>query len=94
MKKIGVLFGKERSFPEAFIARVNSKNVEGIMAEPVRIDKVMQVNCSVKSRQTALAFACADGLGEQRIHLPHVERIAAGKSRWDMHEPLRNWQLA
>ena len=42
MKKIGVLFGKERSFPEAFIARVNSKNVDGIMAEPVRIDKVMQ----------------------------------------------------
>ncbi len=42
MKKIGVLFGKERSFPEAFIARVNSKNVEGIMAEAVRIDKVMQ----------------------------------------------------
>ena len=42
MKKIGVLFGKERSFPEAFIERVNSKNVEGIMAEPVRIDKVMQ----------------------------------------------------
>jgi len=42
MKKIGVLFGKERSFPEAFIARVNSKNIDGIMAEPVRIDKVMQ----------------------------------------------------
>ena len=42
MKKIGVLFGKERSFPEAFIARVNSKKIEGIMAEPVRIDKVMQ----------------------------------------------------
>ena len=42
MKKIGVLFGKERSFPEAFIARVNEKNVEGIMAEAVHIDKVMQ----------------------------------------------------
>jgi len=42
MKKIGVLFGKERSFPEAFIERVNSKKVDGIMAEPVRIDKVMQ----------------------------------------------------
>jgi len=42
MKKIGVLFGKERSFPEAFIERVNSKNISGIMAEPVRIDKVMQ----------------------------------------------------
>jgi glutathione synthase/RimK-type ligase-like ATP-grasp enzyme len=42
MKKIGVLFGQERSFPMAFIERVNSKNIEGITAEPVRIDKVMQ----------------------------------------------------
>lgn len=44
MKKIGVLFGQERSFPMAFIERVNSKNVEGIVAEPVRIDKVVQGN--------------------------------------------------
>jgi hypothetical protein len=36
------LFGKERSFPEAFIERVNSKQVPGIIAEPVSIDKVMQ----------------------------------------------------
>jgi hypothetical protein len=42
MKKIGIMFGKERSFPEAFIERVNQKNVEGIIAEPVLIDKVMQ----------------------------------------------------
>ncbi len=42
MKKIGILFGKERSFPDAFIERVNSKNIEGIIAEPVRIDKVVQ----------------------------------------------------
>jgi len=42
MKKIGVLFGRERSFPEAFIERVNSKNVKGITAEAVQIDKVMQ----------------------------------------------------
>ncbi len=42
MKKIGVLFGRERSFPEAFIERVNSKNVKGITAEAVHIDKVMQ----------------------------------------------------
>jgi glutathione synthase/RimK-type ligase-like ATP-grasp enzyme len=42
MKKIGILHGKERSFPEAIIERINSKNIEGIMAEPVRIDKVLQ----------------------------------------------------
>lgn len=46
MKKIGVLFGKERSFPEAFIDRVNSKQVPGILAEPVRIDKVVQGDAS------------------------------------------------
>lgn len=42
MKKIGILFGKERSFPEAFIERVNSKNIDGVCAEPVIIDKVQQ----------------------------------------------------
>ncbi len=42
MKKIGVLFGKERSFPNAFVERVNSKNVEGICAEPVKIEKALQ----------------------------------------------------
>src|SRR4051812_42065805 len=42
MKKIGILFGQERSFPMAFIERVNSKGVKGVTAEPVRIDKVMQ----------------------------------------------------
>src|SRR5687767_13129874 len=42
MKKIGILHGKERSFPMEFIERVNSKNPPGIVAEPVRIDKSMQ----------------------------------------------------
>ena len=42
MKKIGMLFGKERSFPMAFVERVNSKKIDGIIAEPVQIDKVMQ----------------------------------------------------
>ena len=42
MKKIGILFGKERSFPEAFVDRINSKNIEGITAESVHIEKVVQ----------------------------------------------------
>jgi hypothetical protein len=42
MKKIGILFGQERSFPMAFIERINSKGIKDVMAEPVRIDKVMQ----------------------------------------------------
>ena len=42
MKKIGILFGMEDTFPSAFIERVNSKNEKGIIAEAVSIDKVVQ----------------------------------------------------
>jgi glutathione synthase/RimK-type ligase-like ATP-grasp enzyme len=42
MKKIGIMHGKERSFPEAFVERINNKRIDGIIAEPVRIDKAMQ----------------------------------------------------
>ena len=44
MKKIGILFGQERTFPHAFVDRVNSKQVEGVFAEAVTIDKVMQAH--------------------------------------------------
>ena len=42
MKKIGILFGRERSFPHALIERINSLKVPGIVAEPVTINKVAQ----------------------------------------------------
>lgn len=42
MKKIGVLFGWERSFPNAFVERINAKNIKGISAEPVNIAQVQQ----------------------------------------------------
>lgn len=42
MKKIGILFGQERSFPQALIQKINDRNIPGISAEPVRIDKVIQ----------------------------------------------------
>lgn len=44
MKKIGILHGKETSFPEAFVARVNAKNVKGVVAEPTHVDELMQGN--------------------------------------------------
>ena len=46
MKKIGIIFGQERSFPMAFVERINSKNIPGITAEPVRIEKVVQGDAS------------------------------------------------
>ncbi len=40
MKKIGVLFGQENSFPGALVERINSMNVDGISAEFVTVGGV------------------------------------------------------
>jgi glutathione synthase/RimK-type ligase-like ATP-grasp enzyme len=42
MKKIGILFGKERSFPQAFVDRVNAIAPKGIQAELAQVDEVTQ----------------------------------------------------
>jgi len=42
MKKIGILFGQENTYPQAFVERVNAKQPKGITAEFVQIDKVLQ----------------------------------------------------
>lgn len=42
MKKIGILFGQENTFPQAFVDRVNHKAIDSITAEFVRIDEVEQ----------------------------------------------------
>jgi glutathione synthase/RimK-type ligase-like ATP-grasp enzyme len=45
MKRIGILFGRENTFPQAFIDRVNKKAAEmkaDIFAGPVKISKVIQ----------------------------------------------------
>lgn len=44
MKKIGVLFGLENTFPGALVERINSKSVDGIAAEFVQVGAVMH-NC-------------------------------------------------
>lgn len=46
MKKIGILFGKENTFPQAFVDRVNAKKVKGISAEFVQIDVLEQGEAS------------------------------------------------
>ncbi|MEZ5014501.1 MAG: hypothetical protein R2794_09435 [Chitinophagales bacterium] len=46
VKKIGIVTGMEDSFPDAFVERINSKNIDGIIAEKVLIDKVIQADPS------------------------------------------------
>ncbi|MBS4028482.1 MAG: hypothetical protein KGZ58_07575 [Ignavibacteriales bacterium] len=42
MKKIGILFGQENTFPPALVERINAQKENDIVAEFVRIDKVVQ----------------------------------------------------
>ena len=42
MPKIGILYGRERTFPQAFVERVNAMREGGITAEAVRVNKVAQ----------------------------------------------------
>ena len=42
MKKIGILFGQERSFPTAFVNKVNEIAPKGISAELALVDEVIQ----------------------------------------------------
>ncbi|HYC72993.1 MAG TPA: hypothetical protein VEB66_17405 [Opitutaceae bacterium] len=42
MKKIGLMFGRERTFPQALLARINALKEPGIVAEPVNLNKVAQ----------------------------------------------------
>jgi len=42
MKKIGILFGQENTFPQAFVDAVNSRGEKDIVAEFVKIEKLAQ----------------------------------------------------
>ncbi|MBL7861480.1 MAG: hypothetical protein JNJ65_09980 [Cyclobacteriaceae bacterium] len=42
MKKIGILHGMERSFPDAFVERINKMGLKDIKAESVIVDMVQQ----------------------------------------------------
>jgi hypothetical protein len=46
LKKIGILFGQENTFPQAFVERVNSKAEKGIVAEAVSIERLIQGEAS------------------------------------------------
>jgi glutathione synthase/RimK-type ligase-like ATP-grasp enzyme len=40
MKRIGVLFGQERTFPLSLVQRINASGADGVSAEPVRVGGV------------------------------------------------------
>ena len=43
-KKIGILFGREDTFPWALIDRINGMGVKGVTAEPVKMGAILMAN--------------------------------------------------
>jgi hypothetical protein len=57
MKKIGVLFGMENSFPGALVEHINARNIDGIEAEfvetgAVQLDKAPPTRSSWTASRT------------------------------------------
>jgi hypothetical protein len=72
MKRIGILFGQERSFPYALIDRINDFGVAGVAAEPMRVGGV--------SLETPSAYALVLDRISQDIpfYRAILKRFAAG----------------
>lgn len=68
-KKIGILFGQEDTFPQAFVDRVNSKKVDGISAEFVKLDKVRQ---AIPSEYAVIIDRISQDIPFYRAYLKNV----------------------
>ena len=58
MKKIGILFGQENTFPQAFVDRINEKKVKGISAEFAYVAKVFQARDFVEGFEVGESRLC------------------------------------
>src|SRR5215470_15516603 len=61
---------------------------------PDRIEEAMQVDRGLKGRQPARWLSRPDRVREHAIDLTHVERIAAGKLRWQPDEAIGDRHVA
>ena len=63
MKKIGIMFGMENTFPPALVEKINGMKVEGVTAEFVKLggvkmaDPAAIASSSIASRRTFLFIA-------------------------------------
>jgi len=71
MKKIGVLFGVENSFPSALVERINARNPAGVQAEFVETGAV---DLHRKSRYAVILDRISHEIPFYRAFLKHAAR--------------------
>jgi glutathione synthase/RimK-type ligase-like ATP-grasp enzyme len=95
MKKIGILFGMENSFPGALVERINSRNVDGIEAEFVETGAVQ---LGKPSRYAAIVDRISHDIPFYRAFLKHAALngtvIINNPFWWSADDKFFNYSLA
>lgn len=95
MKKIGVLFGQEHSFPGALVERINTKHIDGIEAEFVLTGAVQM---DVPPRYTVIIDRISHDIPFYRAFLKHAAlhgtRVINNPFWWSADDKFFNYALA
>jgi hypothetical protein len=95
VKKIGVLFGMENSFPGALVERINAKNVSGIEAEFVRTGAVQ---LDAPSRYAVIVDRISHDIPFYRAFLKHAAlngtTVINNPFWWSADDKFFNYTLA
>lgn len=95
VKKIGVLFGLENTFPGALVERINSKNVEGIAAEFVQVGAVVH---DKQSHYAVIVDRISHDIPFYRAYLKHAalrgSTIINNPFWWSADDKFFNYSLA
>jgi glutathione synthase/RimK-type ligase-like ATP-grasp enzyme len=95
MKRIGVLFGMENSFPGALVERINARNLEGIEAEFVRTGAV---ELDTPSRYAVIVDRISHDIPFYRAFLKHASLngtiVINNPFWWSADDKFFNYSLA
>ncbi len=95
MKKIGVLFGMENSFPPALVEHINARNIEGIEAEFVETGAV---HIDTEPRYAVIVDRISHDIPFYRAYLKHAAlngtAIINNPFWWSADDKFFNYSLA
>ena len=95
MKKIGILFGMEETFPPALVSRINALGVEGVAAEAVKLGAVKM---GESSGYSVLIDRISHDISFYRSYLKcavlHGTRVINNPFWWSADDKFFNYGLA
>ena len=95
MKKIGVLFGMENTFPGALVDRINAMGAEGVVAEFVQMGGVQMAS---PSRYAVIVDRISHDLPFYRSYLKNAAlngtRVINNPFWWSADDKFFNYSLA